>query len=166
MKEKILILIYLVAIIIANNLITFFGPSLSIVTAFVFIGLDLTVRDLLHDKWGDNNLWVKMVSLILIGSLLSMIVNYDSKNIAIASFFAFFLSGLVDTIIYQLLKKNSKFYRINGSNIFSSMTDSLVFPILAFGFPVLWFIVIGQFIAKTVGGFVWYFVFRIIKNGS
>ena len=40
--------LYLVAIIAANLLVAKFGPAISIVNAFLFIGLDLTARDKLH----------------------------------------------------------------------------------------------------------------------
>jgi hypothetical protein len=33
--------------------------------------------------------------------------------------------------------------------------DSIIFPALAFGFPLLYIIVIQQFLAKVLGGWLW-----------
>jgi len=47
----ILVSLYLVAIVAANLSVAYFGASASIFNAFLFIGLDLTTRDLLHEQW-------------------------------------------------------------------------------------------------------------------
>jgi hypothetical protein len=78
------IAMYLAAIILANLSSATFGPSASIVNAFVFIGLDLTARDKLHEAWNRNGLVWKMGLLILTGSFLSLVINY-----VIAIFLAF-----------------------------------------------------------------------------
>jgi hypothetical protein len=46
-----LIAIYLAAIVTANLAVATFGPSITPLTAFLLIGLDLTTRDVLHDRW-------------------------------------------------------------------------------------------------------------------
>lgn len=151
------ITLYLGAIVAANLLIAHFGPSAAIWVAFLFIGLDLTSRDHLHDAWKHNGLLWKMALLIATGSLLSWVLNRNSGQIALASFVAFTCAALVDTLVYHLLGERAKLVRVNGSNVVSAAVDSLVFPTLAFGslMPV---IVLGQFAAKTVGGFVWFLI--------
>jgi hypothetical protein len=42
---------YLAAIVAANLLVAH-DPSWVYVNGFLFIGLDLTTRDVLHDRWG------------------------------------------------------------------------------------------------------------------
>ena len=157
------IFLYLGAIVAANLIITLLGPSATIVTAFVFIGLDLTVRDYLHESWQGKGLVWKMGLLIAVGSILSWLLNKDAGPIALASFVAFAAAGTADAIIFQLLKEKTKFLKINGSNVVSSGVDSVIFPTLAFGqlMPV---IVIGQFLAKVIGGAVWFFVITAFKN--
>jgi uncharacterized PurR-regulated membrane protein YhhQ (DUF165 family) len=150
-----LIIGYLAAIMAANLLVVQFGPSIAIVNAFLFIGLDLTTRDYLHEAWRGWWLWGKMLLLISAGSILSYLLNRNTGSIALASFVAFAGAGLADTVIYWLLGKKSRFLKINGSNVISAIVDSLIFPILAFGYPILWGIVIGQAIAKIGGGFIW-----------
>lgn len=150
-----MIFVYLVSIVLANLLVTWFGPSASIIDAFLLIALDLTARDKLHDQWQHKHLWRNMVLLILTGSVLSAVLNINALPIAIASFVAFVASGSVDTIVYMLLGNRAKLLQVNGSNLASAAVDSLIFPILAFGWPPLWGIVLGQFVAKVFGGMVW-----------
>lgn len=158
-----LIVMYLVAIVAANLLVAQFGPSVTIINAFLFIGLDLTSRDSLHERWQGRNLYRNMALLIGTGSLLSAVLNWNAAPIALASFGAFLAAGVVDTIAYQLLHDQSKMVKMNGSNLVSAAVDSLVFPALAFGFPLMWSIVIGQFVAKIAGGFLWSLVLNRVK---
>jgi hypothetical protein len=153
------IIMYLVAIILANLTVAAFGPGMAIINAFLFIGLDLTARDRLHDAWRGDKLIPKMAVLIAAGSILSWLLNRNAGQIALASFVAFAAAAIVDAVVYHLLGKYPRWLRINGSNIPSAFVDSLVFPTLAFG-GFLPGIVFGQFIAKTLGGFVWSLVFR------
>lgn len=150
-----LIALYLTAIVAANLLVAQFGPSISILNAFLFIGLDLTTRDALHERWQGRNLWRNMLLLIGAGSLLSAALNWQASNIALASFVAFAAAGVVDSLVYMALGDRARLVRVNGSNVVSAAVDSLIFPALAFGFPLMWSIVLGQFVAKVAGGFLW-----------
>lgn len=153
------IILYLGAVVLANLTVTYFGPTSAIVVAFLFIGLDLTARDHLHDAWrGEGLLW-KMALLIAAGSILSWLLNRDAGPVAIASFSAFAAAASVDAVAYHLLRRYPRWLRINGSNVPSAAVDSVVFPVLAFGgFP--WPIILGQFLAKTLGGFLWSLILR------
>lgn len=157
------VILYLVAIVLANLSIAAFGPAVVIINAFLFIGLDLTARDHLHEAWRGNNLLFKMVALIASGSILSWVLNRDAAQVALASFVAFAAAATVDTLVYQLMGKYPRWLRINGSNVPSAFVDSLVFPTLAFG-TFLWPVVLGQFVAKVFGGFVWSLFFRWIDQ--
>ncbi len=154
-----LIAMYLAAIVAANLLVARFGPAATIIDAFLFIALDLTSRDKLHDAWGGRGLWWKMGLLIATGSILSYLLNRSAGQIALASFAAFLCANVADTLVYQLLHKRATLLRVNGSNLVSAAVDSLVFPTLAFG-SLLWPIVLGQFAAKVLGGFVWSLILR------
>ena len=158
-KQIGLVMLYLMAIVSANLIVAAFGERVVIINAFLFIGLDLTTRDYLHEIWGGRGLWLKMAVLIAFGSLLSWGLNSNAGMIAVASFAAFSVAGLVDTIIYQCLGKRPFLIRVNGSNVFSSMADSLVFPTLAFG-GFLPMITLGQAAAKIGGGFAWSILLR------
>lgn len=148
------VVLYLFAIVAANLLVARFGPSVTIINAFLFIGLDLTTRDGLHEAWGKNGLWWKMLLLIGTGSLISYALNSAAGQIALASFVAFAAAGVTDTIVYQALHKRAWMVKVNGSNVASAAVDSIAFPTIAFG-AFLPLIVLGQFAAKVGGGFMW-----------
>lgn len=150
-----MIALYLSAIVLANLSVAQFGPSVTVINAFLFIGLDLTARDALHQRWQGRHLARNMALLIAAGSLLSWWLNRDAGRIALASCAAFGAAALVDTVIYSLLRDRVRFVRVNGSNVFSAAVDSVVFPVLAFGFPLLFGVMAGQFFAKITGGFLW-----------
>lgn len=148
------VVLYLTAIIAANLLTAKFGVAASILNAFLFIGLDLTSRDKLHEAWQGRGLVWKMGALIATGSLLSWLLNRNAGMIAVASFAAFACAAIVDTITYQLLHERNYLVKVNGSNVFSALVDSLVFPTIAFG-GIMPLVTLGQFAAKVAGGFIW-----------
>jgi hypothetical protein len=154
------VFLYLGAIVAANMSSAYFGASASIVNAFLFIGLDLTSRDKLHEVWHKNGLIWKMGLLISAGSLLSWVINRNAGMIAVASFAAFACAALVDTLVYQLLHERSYMVKVNGSNVFSALVDSLVFPTIAFG-GFLPLVTLGQFIAKVAGGAIWAYFLNV-----
>ena len=153
------VLIYLMAIVLANLTTAQWGVRMAYINAFLFIGLDLTGRDKLHEAWHGRGLVWKMALLIAAGSILSWVLNKDAGQIAIASFVAFACAALADTLIYHMLKDKAHLVKINGSNVVSAAVDSLVFPTIAFG-GLNWMITIGQFAAKVLGGFIWSLIIR------
>lgn len=156
----ILITLYLVAIVAANLLVVQFGVGVVIFNAFVFIGLDLSTRDTLHERWQGKHLWRNMLILIGTGSVLSALLNWNAAPIAFASFVAFACAGVADAIVYQMLGDKSRLLKMNGSNVIAAGVDSILFPALAFGFPLLIPVMLGQFAAKVIGGFVWSLILR------
>lgn len=149
-----LILAYLAAIVAANLSVTHFGPSAAILNSFLFIGLDLTCRDRLHELWRGRQLWPRMAALIAAGSLISYALNRDAGPIAVASFVAFASAGVADAFVYHLLRRQDWLIRANGSNLVSAAIDSAVFPTIAFR-QLLPLVIFGQFLAKTLGGAGW-----------
>ena len=154
MRIPILITAYLFAIVAANLSIAAWGPSMAIVNAFVFIALDLTTRDALHDAWRGRGLAWKMGALIAAGSLLSYALNASSGRIALASFVAFAVSACLDALVYWRLAARPQLVKMNGSNLVGAAADSLLFPTLAFGVFLPW-VILGQFVAKVAGGALW-----------
>ena len=153
----ILVVIYLAAIVLANLLLLWFGPVASIYNAFILIGLDLSLRDKLHDHWDGENLWVKMLALICGGSAITVALNWDALPIAIASATAFLAAGIGDALLYAKLRNYKFLIRANGSNVAGSALDSVIFPTMAFG-VFMPEIILGQFLAKIGGGAIWSFV--------
>lgn len=156
---KLLVGLYVAAMVTANLLVWWFGPWFSPINSFLLIGLDLTLRDVLHDrltKW-------QMLGVILAGGAITWAANPSAAHIAIASATAFGLSALADWATYAKLRARSWFVRSNGSNIVGAAVDSLVFPTLAFSLlaanpkpaAVLMSIIGLQFVAKVFGGALW-----------
>lgn len=151
---RLLVLLYLAAIVIANLTVAMFGPAAIYVNAFALIGLDLSCRDRLHDAWQRRGLTWKMGLLILAGSALSWLLNARAGRVATASLTAFALAALVDAMLYQWLHRHPYLIRCNGSNVGGAIVDSLAFPTIAFGeFSLLTSLL--QFLAKFAGGFAW-----------
>ena len=148
--------IFIFALVAANLLVAWLGPWFSPVNSFVLIGLDLSIRDKLHDTW-QTHLPFKMGGLILAASGISYLLNPATGMIAIASFVAFALAMLTDTLAYHFLKEKPWFIRSNGSNIAGATVDSVTFPTIAFG-GLMPEIVALQFISKVAGGVLWSFV--------
>lgn len=154
---------FLAAIVAANLSIAYFGPIASPINAFVFIGLDITLRDKLHERWHGKLLGVKMVGLITSGAVITYILNRGSGQICIASIIAFSVALMVDAILYEILIKKGRITKINGSNIGAAAADSILFPTIAFG---VWMplIILLQFSAKVFGGFIWSIIFNKTNN--
>jgi len=154
MSTRIAVVIFVAAIAAANLLIAWPDPWVSPINAFVLIGLDLSLRDWLHDKWR-GQMW-RMGALIAVAGVLSYLLNPAAGRIAVASTAAFVLASSMDALVYQRLIDAKWLVRANGSNIAGAATDSVAFPLIAFGwFPGLPAIIGLQFAAKVAGGGVW-----------
>jgi len=156
---------YLAAIVLANLTVAWFGPSVVVVNALVLIALDLTARDRLHELWHGRHLARNMALLIATGSILSAALDWRALPVAAASFCAFALSGIADTLVYARLERRGWYAKVNGSNVISAAVDSVVFlSILAALGGLPWALVpilaLGQWLAKTVGGAAWSWLLR------
>lgn len=157
-----IIFLYLGAIVGANLLATYLGPKIIVFNALVFISLDLSSRDRLHEAWKGRGLPLKMGILIGAGSLLSWILNREAGSIASASFFSFMAAAIADSVVYSLLGSRGYLVKVNGSNIAGALVDSILFPWLAYG-GVMIGVSAGLFIAKVGGGFFWALILQRLK---
>lgn len=155
--------IYIAALVVANLLVAWLGPWFSPINAFVLIGLDLSLRDKLHEQWQNDRLILKMGGLIVAASVISYLLNPAASAIALASLVAFALAMIADTIVYQFLRKKSWMIRSNGSNVAGAAVDSITFSTIAFG-GLMPEIVALQFIAKLFGGGIWSFLLTKISQ--
>jgi uncharacterized PurR-regulated membrane protein YhhQ (DUF165 family) len=153
--RTILITIYIAAMVTANLLVWWLGPWFSPINAFVLIGLDLTMRDVMQERLSR---W-QLAAVIVVGGATTWLVNPAAKQIAIASATAFVLAALGDWLAYSLLRSRPWLVRSNGSNVVGAAIDSIVFPTLAFG-AFLPAIIALQFMAKVAGGAIWSLVIR------
>ncbi len=140
---------YVATMLLANLLVSKFGPAISPILAFFLIGFDLSMRDWLHVRLSA----VQMFGLIAVAGSLTYILNPAAGMIAVASAVAFTTAALIDWAAFARLS-GTWLFRANGSNMAGAAVDSLIFPTLAFG-ALLPHIVALQFVAKVAGGFVW-----------
>lgn len=153
--------IYLASIVVANLLAAWLLPVAPWVTlpiGFVLIGLDLTTRDVLHDRWGNQRVR-NMTALILSGSAISAVLNWQAAPVALASALAFGTATTGDGLVYQWLHRRHWLTRANSSNVVGAWLDSLVFigTLVALGaLPIgaLW-LAAPQAFVKAAGGLVW-----------
>jgi len=140
---------YAAAIILANYLVSLFGPGITPINAFLFIGLDLALRNWLNlqmKKW-------QMGAMIFGTGIISYLLNDTMQMIAIASAVSFTLASLVDWLVFNKIT-GEWIKRANISNTAGALVDSIAFPTIAFG-SLMPEIVLLQFLAKVVGGFIW-----------
>lgn len=155
---KIAIAIYALAMTAANLSISFFGPLVSPINSFLFIGLDLALRDWLHTKLKAH----QMILLIVFSGLLTYILNPAAGMIAIGSAVSFTCAAVIDWYVFAKMT-GSWIKRANGSNVAGALTDSIIFPTIAFG-VLMPHIIALQFAAKVFGGAVWaYLINRFNK---
>jgi len=159
------VIVYCAAMVAANLSVAAFGPWISPLNAFLFIGLDLSLRDHLHDKWRGPGLWPRMFGLIVAAGAISYLLNPAAGKIALASVTAFCVAGAIDALVYHLMRDRPYMQRSNGSNAAGAMADSLIFPTMAFG-GFLPHIVALQFAAKVGGGFLWSLLLRRFATPS
>lgn len=141
---------YIAAIVVANYTISIFGPVVSPLNAFLLIGLDLSLRDKLHERLG----FVRMSLLTITAGVISYALNPAAGMIAVASAMSFILANLADGATYQKLIKRKFLVKSNGSNTAGAAVDSISFPTIAFG-VLMPEIILMQFVAKLSGGFLW-----------
>lgn len=161
--EAVLVALYLGAIVAANWAVSTFGQAALPFTAFLLIPFDLVTRDVLHERWEKRELWFHMLCLVSAGSVISYALAAATPRVAIASAVAFACAGGVDAVSYHLLGHWGTAVRMNGSNAFSSVVDSIVFPLIAFSVvnPSL---SAAQAASKFVGGIVWSVVYIIFSR--
>lgn len=152
------IVIYAVAMTVANLTIAAFGPWVSPINAFFLIGLDLTLRDWLQTRLNQ----VQMLCLIVASGLITYLANPSAHMIAIASAVAFTGAAFVDWSVFTKAK-GTWLAKANKSNVAGAAVDSLIFPTIAFS-SLMPHIVLMQFAAKVGGGFVWSYVFSKVKE--
>ncbi len=148
MRTALALLAYAASMVAANFSVAHFGPWVSPLSAFLLIGLDLSLRDWLHGKIRA----VHMGALIVGTSGLTYVLNPAAGRIAAASAAAFLAAALADWLVFSRVTARSRLLRSNASNAAGAALDSLVFP-LAAGFPLA--LAPAQFVAKVVGGAIW-----------
>lgn len=151
---------YIAAVVAANITVAMFGPAVTPINAFIFIGLDLTLRNLLGVKWPPS----KMLALIGFAGLVSYGMNPASGVIALASMCAFVGAAVADWLTFRVIS-GEWFRRCMGGVMVGAAVDSMLFPTIAFG-AILPSIVAAQFVAKVLGGALWAGLIVRLQKGA
>lgn len=144
------ICIYFAAISLANLIIWASGawaPLVSLACAFVLVGLDMSIKDALQERWGVS--W--RLFLVIVGGGAASLLVPGSARICGASVAAFVVSAFVDVAVFAAFVRSPKRYII--SNTASALVDSSLFLWLGlgvFGWPVL-----AQTLSKVLGAAFW-----------
>lgn len=149
--------IYLLAFVLSNFIVLWFGPSGLIFTALFLIPFDFVMRCMFHETWKGKELIIKLGLLVFVSSIATYLINRHSLNIALGSMFGFLVAQIGAGIFYQLTIKQKPFIKVNGSDAIGIMFDSIVFQLVAFN-SISLHITLSQILLKLVGGFFWYWV--------
>jgi len=156
-----LVLIFIISIIIANLLTTYFAaefPQITAVNAFIFIGLDLSIRDKLHENWNGKKLKRNMFFLIVCGAVATFLLNTAALWVCVGSVVAFSAALIVDSVLYHKYYNLSFLKKSNISNVGGAISDSFFFVIIALHFlPIQtqFKIIFLNIAAKVAGGALW-----------
>ncbi len=154
MRTYLLVTAFLAAIAIGNLLVAEYGQIALVFTAWVVIPFDMLTRDLLHERWRDDRLALRLSGLVLAGAAISVIVSPASLRVSVASCLAFALSMGVNSLVFHALLERSRFARMNTSNLAAAIVDSIAFPALALGTIDPW-LSAAQAGSKFAGGLAW-----------
>lgn len=155
--QGIKISIYLLAFILSNFIVLWFGATGLIFTALLLIPFDFVMRCMFHERWKGIELIIKLGALIILSSLITYIINADSKSIALGSMFGFASAQIAAGIFYQIVIRKSYLIKVNGSDLIGILFDSIVFQYVAFNI-IDFNITISQTMLKFMGGLFWYWI--------
>lgn len=148
MSMQLLVTLYLIALVMANLLITHYGQLALLVTSVTLIPFDYAVRVRLQELWIGAQLWVRVSFLIGAGSILTVLTVPGSGRVALASVTAFAGGVLVGvwSYTYARLYCSLELTRLI-SLAWMAAADSVLFSYLAFDDVDGW-VLISQVIMK------------------
>lgn len=156
-------ILYLIAFISANLIVKQVGAYGLWISSFFLIPFDFIVRCIIQERLSKNNMKVFLLLSSIFVFFFTKWINPNAEKIALASWIAFSLSQYTAATMYQFVIKRSYFWKVNGSDLFAIITDSIVFQCVAFSHlsPA---ITIGQIMLKISGGLLWYYIlFKRLK---
>lgn len=131
------------------------GFGLTAPSGVLWIGVALTLRDLVHEALGRR--WA--ILAVLLGAALSFVVS--PPYVALASSVAFLFSETADTLVYGRLREAGWRRALWASNGVGLVVDSVIFLSIAFG--SLDFIA-GQLVGKAEMTLLAYVVLEAIRT--
>ena len=155
MHKVLMIAVYVLMFLVANVLVSVFGPAVTPINALFLIAGDMVLRDRIQYESGIA--W--SISACIIAGLATIAVAPGSEMIAVASALSVTLAGCASALAFSI-KSGGFFSKAMPANIAAAAVDSVAFPLIAFG-SVMPGVTIAQFAAKTIGATV---ILMIIKR--
>ena len=103
------------------------GWGMEAASGVILVGVMISVRDALHEQVGIKG----TLLAILIGSAISS--SLAPPALAVASGATMVVAESADALVYQRLRRRGRVLAAAASNIVSSLLDSAVFLLIAFG---------------------------------
>lgn len=138
-------------------LVQHFGAYALWLSSFILIPFDFVVRCVLHEKWKGQELISKLFLITFLACVITYGINKQYENIAFASVVGFTSAQIVSGIFYQLNKRKSYFFKVNLSDLFAILADSIFFQLIAFDI-ISPYVTLGQVAVKFAGGLLWYYI--------
>lgn len=155
MRKVLMIAAYVLMFLVANVLVSVFGPAVTPVNALFLIAGDMVLRDRIQYESGVA--W--SLSACLIAGLATIAIAPGSEMIAVASALSVTIAGSASAMVFNL-KSGGFFSKAMPANIAAAAVDSVAFPLIAFD-SLMPGVTLAQFAAKTIGATV---ILMIIKR--
>jgi len=164
------ILLYILAIIVANVVTASFSPivlwKFIVPMGTIFIGATFILRDLVQQKYGRKNTYYIIFIALLLSALTSWLLG-DTLWIVFASAITFIFSETFDTEVFTRLKCSFE-KRVLLSGTVGGIIDSGLFVIIGLspigaGFipwEAVGYAILGQVVVKTIMQFVGYLAIK------
>lgn len=156
---KLIVTAFLIAFVCANLLVKHFGAYGLWISSAILIPFDFVTRCIIHEKYSGSKLILLLSGICCLSASITMLININAVNIAIASVCGFCIAQIIAGVFYQAAKEAGKSYliKVNGSDLFGIIADSFIFQIVAFtSFNFL--VTFGQIGVKFLGGLLWYWI--------
>lgn len=154
---KIIIPMFLVAFVAANLIVKHFGIYGLWFSSFLLIPFDFIARCIIHERYRGTYLVLVLFALTMCAAAITIIINSNAVNIALASVCGFAAAQLMAGTFYQSAIKQTYFIKVNLSDLIAIVFDSIVFQVVAFSvFKID--VTAGQIVIKFIGGLFWYFI--------
>ncbi len=124
------------------------GWGLDAPSGVVLVGVMITLRDALHERVGLRG----TLLVILFGSIVSALLA--PAAIAMASGVTLLVAETTDALVYQRLRRRGRLRAAFASNLVSSIVDSALFLIVAYGLEAArhdtWALTVGKVEASVI----------------
>lgn len=124
------------------------GWGLDAPSGVLLIGVMIAVRDALHERVGLKG----TLLVIVLGSVVSALVA--PAALAVASGVTLLAAETTDALVYQKLRRRGRLRAAFASNIVSSVIDSALFLLIAFGIEAAhhgtWALTVGKVEASII----------------